>query len=97
MKKTLKKFGWLVLLLKYMKRFIYKTTNLINGKFYIGQHSTKKKMSESLSKKVLCIETNTTYSGLTEANQQTSVSIACISMACTGRIKTTGGFHWKFV
>ena len=24
-----------------MKRFVYKTTNLINGKFYVGQHSTE--------------------------------------------------------
>ena len=58
---------------------------------------TKKKMSEAHSKKILCIETNVTYPSLSEAKRLTGVNIAGISNACNGKLKTAGGYHWKFV
>ena len=57
----------------------------------------KLKMSEAHFKKVLCVETNTTYLSLTEASTRTRINRGNISNACTGRYKTAGGFHWEFV
>lgn len=72
---------------------------------------TRRKMSESMKKhtvsrsvieaaakarekKVTCIETNETFNSVKEA------CIWCksshVSKACLGKIKTAGGYHWKF-
>ena len=47
------------------------------------------------SKKVKCIETNSVYGGIAEAERQTG--IGHISMVCRGARKTAGGYHWQYV
>lgn len=56
----------------------------------------KQKISESIKKKVLCIETNTVYDSLDEAAIDTGTSVCGISSACNGRYKTSGGYHWEY-
>lgn len=67
---------------------------------------TKRKMSEvrkgkfinreDLSKKVLCIETGEIFDSAHDAYRKTGISRGSISMACNGKLKTAGGYHWKF-
>ena len=63
----------------------------------------KKKISDihknrpDQSKSVLCVETNTIYPSVSEACRQTGVDRGSISSACTGRQKTAGGYHWKYI
>ena len=49
------------------------------------------------SKKVLCIETNIIYESVNEAARQTKIDCGGISRACNGKLKTAGGYYWKYV
>lgn len=74
-----------------------------------GKHHnivSRKKLSESQSqnmKAVLCVETNTLYKSLTEAEQKTGISRKNISKVCRKvtyngrRSLTAGGYHWQFI
>ena len=55
------------------------------------------KMAAKLSKPVICIETGITYSGIHEAARQTGMDYRNIHACCSGRYKTTGGYHWEYV
>ena len=70
---------------------------LVWNKGISHSEETKKKISEAKLKKVLCVETNTTYPSLTEASTRTCINRGNISNACNGKLKTAGGYHWKFV
>ncbi len=48
-------------------------------------------------KKVKCIETNTIYSRIQEASEKTGINRHCIGNCCSGKQKTAGGYHWKYV
>ena len=48
-------------------------------------------------KKVLCVETGIIYKSINEAERQTGINQSSISKACRGKLKTAGGYHWKFV
>lgn len=50
-----------------------------------------------MTKKVLCIETNTTYNSATEAARENGCTIHLISAACLGKVKTAKGKHFKYV
>lgn len=52
---------------------------------------------EKQEKPVLCVETGFIYKSLSEAARQTSIPIAGISKACLGQLKTSHGYHWKFI
>ena len=66
---------------------------------------TKRKISEAqkgkfinrkdLSKKVLCIETGEVFESAHEASRKTGINN--ISLACNGKRKTAGGYHWGYV
>lgn len=65
----------------------------------------KKKILESQisnMKSVLCVETNTVYTSLKEAERETGISSKHISKVCSGkmyngkRYMTAGGYHWKY-
>lgn len=62
-----------------------------------GKHrseETKKK----LYRPVMCVETGVIFMSLTEASRWAGLkSYTSISQCCTGRQKTAGGYHWKYV
>lgn len=74
--------------------------NPMFGHHYSDEH--KRKMSEAmknrkdLSKKVLCIETGEVFESTRDAQRKTGIYCSGISMVCNGKLKTAGGFHWKF-
>jgi len=64
---------------------------------------SKRKISEAqknrkdLSKKVLCVETGEIFESTMEAERKTGIFQSNISLACSGKRKTTGGYHWRYV
>lgn len=58
----------------------------------------KKHLSEAQphKKKVLCIETNIIYDSFAEASRQTGLNRTKIVSCCTGKRKSTGGYHFKY-
>lgn len=73
----------------------------MKGKKFSKEH--KRKMSESLinhkdlSKQVLCVETNEVFESAHDVERKTGIYASNISMVCNGKLKTAGGYHWKFV
>lgn len=57
----------------------------------------KKKMSDSKSKPILCIDTNTVYKNCVEASQICGIDRSCISKAVNGKSATAGGLRWRFI
>ncbi len=57
----------------------------------------KRTISESKYKPVECIETGIRYKCLKEAEAQTGIHRSSISQCCKGRVKSAGGFHWKYI
>jgi group I intron endonuclease len=51
----------------------------------------------TLSKKVICLETNIIYGSLREATRLTGVAHTHISECCRGVKKTANSFHWSFI
>lgn len=49
------------------------------------------------SKKVICIETEKIYQSSGEAERDTGICGRNIRSACSGRYKTAGGYHWKWL
>lgn len=49
------------------------------------------------SKKVLCVETNTIFKSIKEAERITGVCRSNIPKCCNGTRKTAGGYHWEWV
>ena len=54
------------------------------------------KQIETISNKVICIETSVVYSGTKEAGKANNIDPSCISKVCRGERKTAGGFHWQY-
>lgn len=52
---------------------------------------------EPLRKKVILIETNVIYDSIENAAKLNNIVRSSISECCSGKRKTAGGFHWKFV
>jgi len=49
------------------------------------------------SKKVLCVETGELFESISDAHRKTGIFQSNISLACNGKLKTAGGYHWSFV
>ena len=47
-------------------------------------------------KKVLCVETGEIFESAHEVERKTGIGQGNISNACNGKLKTSGGYHWKF-
>ena len=58
----------------------------------------KKHLSESQPhrKKVICIETSIIYESFADAARKTGLNRTKIVSCCTGKRKSTGGFHFKY-
>lgn len=53
------------------------------------------RVAKSLSKKVICIETNEVFESIKEAAK--TINYNChISDCCKGKRKTAGGYHWAY-
>lgn len=70
-----------------------------NNAFYGKKHSaeTKEKISSANSKQVCCVETNECFSSVKQASEIMGINRHCISGVLCGRLKTAGGFHWRYV
>ena len=62
----------------------------------INYGTRTKRASEKRSKPVLCVELNQIFPSLTDAARQLRLNVGNISNVLTGRIKTTGGYHWEY-
>lgn len=58
----------------------------------------KKHLSEAQPhrKRILCIETNTTYDSFADAARKTGLDRTKIVSVCTGKRKSTGGYRFKY-
>lgn len=54
------------------------------------------KNRKDFSKKVLCVETGEVFESARDAERKTGTYNYNISMACNGKRKTAGGYHWAF-
>ena len=66
------------------EHYIYKTTNIINKKFYFGKHSGELDDSYLGSGKTI-----------KKATSELNIAQGSISRCCSGRRKTAGGFIWR--
>ena len=55
-----------------------------------------KKQAETISNKVICIETSIVYNSIKEAGKLNNLDPSSISKVCRGKRKTCGGFHWCY-
>ena len=55
-----------------------------------------KKQIESISNKVICLETSVVYNGTKEAGRLNNLDPSSISKVCRGKRQTCGGFHWCY-
>lgn len=64
---------------------------------YNSNYGTRnKRFAEKLSKPILCVETGEIYSSSHDASRRTGLHQQHINECCTGKQKTTGGYHWKY-
>ena len=54
------------------------------------------KISESCSRKVVCIETNIVFPSLRKAAEEMCTDYSNISRVCRGVQNTAAGYHWKY-
>lgn len=61
-------------------------------------HGTRaERISKSKQKRVKCIETGKEYDSITQASEDTGISISSISGCCRGKLESCKGTHWEFV
>lgn len=57
----------------------------------------KKRITETKSKKVMCLETGIVYNSVKQAAKELGLQNSKISNVCNGKRKTTGGLTFRFV
>ena len=58
---------------------------------------TKLKISKSVSKSVINIDTEEVFDSLQEAADFANVSVSMISYTCSGKRKSAGGYRWRLL
>lgn len=53
--------------------------------------------NQKISKKVLCVETGVVYPSTMQVERELGFSQGSISKCCLGKLKTCGGFHWRYI
>jgi hypothetical protein len=69
----------------------------IRGVPHTEEHKKKIRDGSTTCKKVLCIETGIIYKSIREAERQTGVNHNNIGETCSGKRKTAGKMHWKYL
>lgn len=77
-------------------------TNRGDKHYLYGKHHSEetieKMRNSNQQKRILCVETGTVYRSAREASRETGINISGISLAAKGdRLKTSGGYHWKYI
>lgn len=67
-------------------------THIYNQNY--GTHN--KRISKAMSKAVICVELNIVFDSIKKASKELGINDTCISLACKNKIKTSGGYHWKY-
>ena len=82
----------------YGKKLPQETLDKMSQKLK-GRQATKefKEMNEKRKRSIRCIETNTRYSSITEAESLTGISHISISRVINGKQNTAGGLHWECI
>lgn len=84
---------------KSLKEY-YKDGGLPSRKGAIISEEQKKKTSEKLMKPIVQYTKNgefiRNWKGASEASKETGINSVNINQACNGKLKTSGGFIWKF-
>lgn len=73
---------------------IEKMSNAKKGKKRTKQSIEKQK--ETISKKVVCLETKIEYSSAKQAEKINNIDPSCITKVCQGKRKTAGQLHWCY-
>lgn len=68
----------------------------ITKKENVNYGTRNERASKGISKKVYCAELNRVFDSLTQASVELNVNLGSISSCCKGRLKTTGGYHFKY-
>lgn len=72
------------------------THNPFKGKHH--SNKTKKKIKDKkLTKPIICIESNIIYQSIMDAERATNIHNGSISACCKGKVKTAGGYQWKYL
>ena len=48
-------------------------------------------------KRIINIDTGEIYDSVSDVEMKTGISVQCIGLCCRGKLKTAGGYHWKYV
>lgn len=59
-----------------------------------GSHNER--LSKAKRKPVYCLELNRIFESIKKASQELNLNDVCISLACKNKIKTCGGYTWKY-
>lgn len=79
-----------------------KTHNYINNlewcdSQYNNNYGTRcERMSKTLGKMIYCVELGRTFDSACQAARELGLNNSHISKCCTGKRKTTGGYHWRY-
>lgn len=57
----------------------------------------REKIAKTLSKPIICVETNTCYESTQIASKTLGIQFSNISRCLHGRSHTAGGYHWRWV
>lgn len=57
----------------------------------------KYNVSYSLGLKIKCVETNKIYESIRAAAKEMNLDNSSIAKACKGKLKTCGGYHWRYI
>ena len=77
------------------KRKIQESMKRVASSEDFRRHQSK--MHDDVKKKVVCIETNVVYESIADAGRKTGLYYGSIGKCCNGKLKSTGGLHWRFV
>lgn len=48
-------------------------------------------------KRVVNIDTGEIYESVNDVESKTGISVQCVGLCCRGKLKTAGGYHWKYI
>lgn len=65
-------------------------------KYNINYGNRTELAAKACEKKVICVETGIVYDSGTKAAEKLGLQKSKICLACQGKRKTTGGFHWEY-